>query len=59
MPNDHADDRLVKAHEDRMEGIEKWCSKLEKKVDQIPWILLAALFNLVLTGAGIIVMVVK
>ena len=23
MPNDHADDRLVKAHEDRMEGIEK------------------------------------
>ncbi len=48
------DDRLIDAHEDRMKGIEAWCSKLEKKVDKIPWILLTVVINVCLTLIGLV-----
>ncbi len=49
----HTDSYLVKAHEDRMEGIERWCAKLETKVDKIPWILFGVVFNVCLTLVAI------
>jgi hypothetical protein len=47
--NEHANDRLIRAHEQRMTGIEEWCIKLEKKIDKIPWILLVVVVNICLS----------
>ncbi len=49
------DDNLIRLHEQRMGGIEKWCAKLENKVDKIPWILFFAIFNVCLTLVAIVV----
>lgn len=50
----HANGNLVRLHEKRMDDISEWCKVLEKKVDKIPWVLLAVIFNIFLSILGVV-----
>ncbi len=49
LVENHENKHLIRLHEMTMEKLDRRITAVEAKINQIPWILLAALFNIALS----------